>query len=58
MPEIAEEVVITVTVEVEVSVETIGLGCKYLLLISSKPLTTCPVSFNFTRQTVPKILQL
>ena len=49
------EVVIIVTVAV-VWVEAVALGCKYFLLVSSTSFTANPVSFNFTHQTVPKIL--
>ena len=54
---VAIEVVIIVTAAA-VRVEAVALGCNYFLLVSSTSLTTNPVSFYFTPQTVPKILLL
>ena len=39
-----------------VRVETVALGFRYFLLVSSTPPTTSPVSFNLMSQNFPKIL--
>ena len=50
--------VVMIAIVVVVWVEAVALGCKCFLLVSSTSLTTSPVIFNFTYQTVPKIMLL